>query len=304
VDGTGSEARFQRPAALAVDAQGNLFVAEETRHVIRRITPEGVVTTFAGKAGESGGTDGMGSDARFNSPQGLDVDGAGNLYVADASNHAVRKLTPEGVVTTVVGTSGMSGNMDGDATSALLNNPIAVAVTSSGDLLVMESSGGSIRKVTAEGMVSTVAGMAGSRGNSDGTGSDARFNLASGIASHSDGTVYIADTLNHTIRKGVPGPSLVPPAIHRSLEEQSAAEGTDLLLRVEVTGGLPWNVQWFRGGVELLGATNPVLVLRNVTGLAVGDSPIRPARWTSSSRRRSSRASRPRRSSRRTRRRS
>jgi NHL repeat len=115
-DGTGSAARFDDPVGAAVDGAGNLYVGDSANDIIRRVTPAGVVTTIAGKARISGTNDGTGSAARFNDPFGVAVDGATNLYVADRNNHTIRKLAPIGtnwMVTTLVGTAGVSGTNDG-----------------------------------------------------------------------------------------------------------------------------------------------------------------------------------------------
>jgi len=110
VDGTGAAARFWYPQGVAVDGAGNVYVADLKNHTIRKMSAAGVVTTLAGSAGVSGSADGTGSAARFNSPAGVAVDGAGNVYVADGSNHTIRKVTAAGVVTTLAGSAGSSGS--------------------------------------------------------------------------------------------------------------------------------------------------------------------------------------------------
>lgn len=126
-DDTGSAARFSYPDGIGVDSNGNVYVADSGNNTIRKITSAGVVTTLAGTAGTSGSADGNGSAARFNSPAGLAVDGAGNIYVADRNNNSIRKVTSAGVVTTVVGDG--STMVDANAfLPAKLNSPIGLAI--------------------------------------------------------------------------------------------------------------------------------------------------------------------------------
>jgi sugar lactone lactonase YvrE len=160
------------------------------------------VTTVAGLAGHLGSVDGTGSAARFRYPQRVAVDNAGNLYVT--VNSTVRKITPEGVVSTLAGVAGERGSMDGTGSAARFGYPNGVAVDSAGMVYVADSGNNTIRKITADGVVSTLAGLAGSSGTANGTGSNARFNSPGGLASDSAGFVYVADTWSHTIRKITP----------------------------------------------------------------------------------------------------
>jgi hypothetical protein len=163
------------------------------------------VTTLAGKARSHDSTDGTGAAAHFHFPAGAAVDSAGNVYVADQKNFTIRKVTPAGVVTTLAGTAGMFGSADGTGTSARFDNPVRVAVDSVGNVYVADAENATIRKVTAGGVVTTVAGAVGIRGSADGTGAAARFALPSGVAVDSAGNVYVADVGNATIRKVTPG---------------------------------------------------------------------------------------------------
>src|SRR5262249_44254767 len=126
-DGTGAAARFDNLSSVAVDSDGNVYVADQSHHTIRKITAAGVGTTLAGTAGVSGSADGTGAAARFNVPTGVAADAAGNVYVADAFNDTIRKITPAGVVTTLAGTAGMSGSADGTGTAARFDSPESVA---------------------------------------------------------------------------------------------------------------------------------------------------------------------------------
>ncbi|MHB8520044.1 MAG: NHL repeat-containing protein [Limisphaerales bacterium] len=205
VDGTGSAARFNGPSGVVVDGTGNVYVADTYNNTIRKVAPAGVVTTLAGRAGYGGSADGTGSAARFYGPSGVAVDSAGNLYVADTyPNSTIRKVTPTGVVTTLAGVAGYGGSADGTGSAARFNSPSSVAVDSAGNVFVADSGNETIRKVTPAGVVTTVAGLAGFSGSTDGTGSAARFYGPSGVAVDSVGNVYVAEYVNNTIRKGYP----------------------------------------------------------------------------------------------------
>ena len=200
-DGTGSAARFNYPTGVAVDSSGNVYVADLSNNTIRKVTPGGVVTTLAGTAAVTGSADGTGSAARFYYPSGVAVDSSGNVYVADQFNHTIRKVTPGGVVTTLAGTAGVDGSVDGTGSAASFKRPQGVAVDSSGNVYVADYYNHTIRKVTPSGVVTTLAGTAGDGRNLDGTGSAARFKYPYGVAVDSSGNVYVGDTSNHTIRK-------------------------------------------------------------------------------------------------------
>ena len=200
-DGTGSAARFDTPYGVAVDTAGNVFVADTFNHTIRKTTSVGVVTTLAGLAGSSGSTDGTGSAARFYYPTGVSVDTSGNVFVADSFNNTIRKVTSSGVVTTLAGLAGSSGSTDGTGSAARFGQPIGASVDTAGNVFVADTYNDTIRKVTSVGVVTTLAGSAGSSGSTDGTGSAARFSLPYGVAVDTAGNVFVADNANHTIRK-------------------------------------------------------------------------------------------------------
>lgn len=204
IDGAGATACFYEPVGVAADGEGNVYVADSGNHTIRKITPGGVVTTFAGTAGAKGSTDGTGPLARFSGPKGLVVDSAGNVLVSDRANHAIRRITPAGVVTTLAGTAGVKGSADGTAAAAQFNEPAGLAADGAGNLYVSDSVNDTIRKLTPGGMVTTLAGTAGATGSSDGTGAAARFNFPEGLAADRAGNLYVADHLNYTIRKITP----------------------------------------------------------------------------------------------------
>lgn len=210
IDGVGSAALFDNPRGIAVDNNTNVYVADMHNHTIRKLTPIGtdwIVSTIAGLAGNSGSADGTDSDARFNGPYGVAVDTGGNVFVADAGNSTIRKLTPVGtnwVVSTIAGLAGNNGSADGTNSVARFHYPTGIAADSGGNAYVSDQGNNTIRKLTPTGvnwMVSTIAGQAGNSGDADGTNSTARFNNPNGIAVDGSGNVYVADTGNSTIRK-------------------------------------------------------------------------------------------------------
>ncbi len=167
---------------------------------IRRIDVNGAVTTLAGLAGSPGAVDGTGAAARFATPQGIALDAAGNVYVADRSNQTIRKVTPAGVVTTIAGQVGVAGGMDGVATAATFNGPSALTVDAAGNVYVVDDNP-AVRRITPAGVVTTIAGGPGRIGAADGPGSLASFRQLRGIVVDAAGNLYVADTGNATVRK-------------------------------------------------------------------------------------------------------
>jgi sugar lactone lactonase YvrE len=240
LDGQGSSARFSFPAGLAVDANGNVFVADSGNNLVRKITATGMVTTYAGGPNPyHASVDGPGSDARFIgpfgiaadaagnvfvtegrnvrrimpdrwvatiagagaqlvSPRGIAVDRDGNVFVGDAGNYTIRKITPSFLVSTVAGQADQYGSTDGVGSFARFTGPTALAVDGAGNLVVVD--GNTVRTVTPDGGVTTLAGSAFDYGSKDGIGQVVRFNSPCGIAVSPLGGVLVADTGNHTIR--------------------------------------------------------------------------------------------------------
>jgi sugar lactone lactonase YvrE len=203
-EGTGTNAGFHAPFGITVDNVGNLYVTDLFNQTIRKITAAGVVSSLGGPARRSGSTDGTGGNARFNQPNGVAGDNGGQLYVADTFNHTIRKITSAGVVSTLAGLAESSGSADGTGNNARFNQPNGIAVDSAGQLYVADTYNHTIRKITSAGVVSTLAGLAESPGSADGAGSSAQFNYPGSIAVDSANSLYVADTVNHTIRKITP----------------------------------------------------------------------------------------------------
>jgi hypothetical protein len=200
-DATGAAARFNSPRGVATDSAANVYVADTGNNTIRKITPTGVVTTLAGTAGSSGSTDTAGGSPLFNSPRGIASDGAGTLYVADSGNSTIRKITPTGTVTTLAGTAGSAGSTDATGVAASFRSPTGVAIDSANNVYVADTNNHTIRKITAAGAVTTLAGTAGIASSADGIGAAARFNSPMAVATDNALNVYVADTSNNTIRK-------------------------------------------------------------------------------------------------------
>ncbi|MBD2715103.1 hypothetical protein KBK19_08655 [Microvirga sp. STR05] len=200
LDGSGEAARFYHPVGIALDSQGNLYVTDSENHTIRKINSAGLVTTLVGTAGRKGISDGAGIQASFNYPHGIAVGADGTIYVTDTENHTIRQISSTGVVTTLAGSAGKKGAPDGTGAAALFYHPSGIAVTAEGILYVADNGNHTVRKISRNGAVTTLAGMARKRGHADGTGPAARFDWPNGVAVDSQGLVYVADNVNSIIR--------------------------------------------------------------------------------------------------------
>lgn len=227
VDGIAASARFSEPFGIVAAADGTIFVADSGgANRIRRISPDGRVTTLAGSV--AGFTDGGGEAARFSTPSGLALAADGTLYVADTGNHAIRRIAPDGQVSTVAG-DGTPGDADGPAPQARFNGPIGIALAPDGRLLVADTYNDRIRAIDAAGIVSTLAGS-GQPGAADGVGVGASFDTPGGIAIGASGTVYVADTGNGLVRTIDPEGRVSTPAWARGdgfFRPLGLAVGTD-----------------------------------------------------------------------------
>ena len=195
------------PTAVAIDGSGNVYVAEydpvyyaNGYNRIRVVSPNGNISILAGSGARGGFADGAGGSARFNQPQGVAVDSAGNVYVADSGNNRIRVVSPNGTVSTIAGT-GVAGFADGASTSAQFSSPYGVAVDNAGNIYVADSGNNRIRVVSQiEGTVNTLAGS-GVAGFADGNWASAQFNQPKGVAlNNANGVLYVADSNNHCIR--------------------------------------------------------------------------------------------------------
>jgi sugar lactone lactonase YvrE len=210
VDGTGWAARFSFPGSVRTDNAGNLYVSDSFNNTIRKVTPEGVVSTLAGVPGTGGSTNGPAATALFQGTAGVVIDSSGNLFVADNGNFVIRKVSASGTVSTLAGSVGTRGVVDGTGGAANFYDPQNLAIDSEGNLYVADGKGNVIRKVTPAGVVSTFAGIGifgapGTTGSLNGQGASAEFNDPTGIAVDAQGNVYVADFGNDTIRKITPG---------------------------------------------------------------------------------------------------
>jgi serine/threonine-protein kinase len=201
VNAGGKAARFNAPHGVAADSAGNIYVADFSNGAVRKIGPDGVVSTFAG-TGAPGDLFGANRASTLYMPTDVAVDGAGTVYVADPYANRIRKVTAAGVVTTLAGT-GDIGSADGSAVTASFNHPNGVAVDGAGNVYVADSENNLIRKISLAGMVSTLAGS-GRAGNANGIGSAASFDRPQFLVADAAGTLYVADTYNHLIRMVTP----------------------------------------------------------------------------------------------------
>jgi sugar lactone lactonase YvrE len=200
-NGLDSLAEFNSPMALALDAQGNVYVVDGQNYMIRKVTPQGLVSTFAGN-GSQGYVDGPGNSAEFQSPNGIAVDAQGNVYVSEGASdddNRIRKISPAGVVSTFAG-KGKFGFADGPAAKAQFFSPAGLAFDQEGNLYVADQYNNRIRKITPAGQVSTLAGD-GHQGAVDGAPSTAEFSVPADVSVDLQGNVYVADDYNAMIRK-------------------------------------------------------------------------------------------------------
>ncbi|MDO3625535.1 NHL repeat-containing protein [Mucilaginibacter sp. BT774] len=215
----GNAATFAAPNGLAIDASGNFYVADQANNMIRKITPDGTVSTLAGN-GTAGFRNGTGADVMFNNPTGVAVDALGNVFVADFGNNVIRKVTSAGAVTTYAG-NGTVGFADGVDSLATFNGPDGIVVDRAGNVFVSDNHN-VIRKIGTDKQVSTFAGKVfGGPGFANGIGSSANFSLPGGLAIDASDNIYVADNTNNMIRK------ITPAAVVTTLAGQLTPGLTD-----------------------------------------------------------------------------
>jgi hypothetical protein len=200
-DGPAGAALFHSPSGITAGPDGTVYVADTNNNRVRKVAPDGTVTTFAG-SGTAGYADGPASSAQFAFPTGVAVDSGGVVYVADHNNSRVRKVAPDGTVTTLAG-SGVAGYADGPAASAQFRAPYAIAVDTVSAVYVADEADNRIRKISPDGTVTTLAGS-GVRGFADGPAATAQFDVPEGVAVNAAGIVYLADKHNFRVRMIVP----------------------------------------------------------------------------------------------------
>lgn len=198
-DGTGTQASFNNPVGLAIDASDNVYVAERQGNRIRKMTPSGVVTTLAG--GAQGFADGTGTSAMFWGLQAVKLDAAGNLYAPEYDNHRIRKISPAGVVTTLAG-NGATGSVDAQGTNATFQYPVDVALDAGGNLFVADCFNHKVRKIDPAGNVTTFVGS--TQGYLDATGTAARLNQPSFLEFDASGNLYMTEYGTPRLRKITP----------------------------------------------------------------------------------------------------
>lgn len=243
MDGTGAAAQFDTPNGLAIDTQGNLYVADTGNFTIRKVSASGVVTTIAGSAGIKGSSDGRGASALFSSPTGIAVDATGNLYVTDTGNNTIRKIDTTGQSSTIAGTPGVTGAVDNSGSAASFNGPTGIAVDSSGNLYVADCGNDTVRKISSAAAVTTLAGLAGQSGDIDAFGIGARFNDPTGVALDATGNIYVNDDGNTALRQITPTGSTstlasLPGGIHALGTNSSSFNG----VAVDASGNVYVNV--------------------------------------------------------------
>jgi sugar lactone lactonase YvrE len=267
-ESTGVPGGFNGATGIAVDSNGLIYIADASDDVIYTMSQEtGVANPLAGFSQQFGHQDGTGSAAHFSNPSGLAVDASGNVFVADSGNYTIRKITPAGVVTTIAGTAGTPGYADGTGSAALLGFLFGIAIDSSGNLYVTGI--GSIRKCTSAGVVTTLAGTPSTGGSADGTGAGALFSEPVGLAVDASGDMFVADSLNDTIRARYAAP-YGQPTIATQPANESVAIGASATFTVAASGVPVPNYQWLFDGTFVAGGTDATLTVTNVQATNLG----------------------------------
>lgn len=246
-DGKGQAARFSSPHEIVLDQDGNLLVADTFNHAIRKITPDGTVSTWAGGLNQEGTNDGFRTDARFKEPRRLALAPDGTLFVADTGTSTIRRIAPDGSVSTYAGTTGSSGHADGPALQAKFGSPGGMALDKAGNLYVCDANNRCIRRVSAEGMVSTVAGKVGVAGATPGTGGEARLFYPNSIVLDPAGRLFIGDLSANQIWVATPVAVMPPRLTSQWLNGKlqlswPATQGAQLQQAGRIDGEPAWTV--------------------------------------------------------------
>ncbi|MDR3606671.1 MAG: SMP-30/gluconolactonase/LRE family protein [Oligoflexia bacterium] len=277
-DGQGTSATFDFPTGIASDGAGTFYITDSGTNMIRVISSSGMVSTLAGQTGLSGYADGQGSAAKFSDPDGVVLDGSGNLYVVDSSNTCIRKVTSSGNVTTLAGSAKVSGSSDGQGSTAAFNGPQRITADRSGNLYVTDENNNTIRKITPSGYVSTIAGAAGSGGSANGYGSSATFNDPVGIVVGSSGNLFITDNGNNLIREASLDGSVTTLTGNGVYGDADGGAGTQAFFNGPTgiamdSNGNTFVVDSFSGVVRKISSAGQVTTIAgtpNVTGYADG----------------------------------
>ncbi len=193
LDGTTANAQFNAPTGIAVDAGGMVYIGDQMNHTIRKITPDGIVSTLAGSAGLKGAADGKGAAARFWDVSEITIDRAGAVIVVDKGNSAIRRISADGAVTTIAGVLPNRGSQDGALLTSRFFSPSGLARDTAGNIYLGDTDNFIVRKISGTSEVSTFAGKAGLNGKDDGFGASARFSAPQSMATDQQGNVYVAD---------------------------------------------------------------------------------------------------------------
>lgn len=268
VNGTGTAASIYGPNDIARDGSGNFYISDRGNHVVRKVTPAGVVTTLAG-AGVRGYAEGTGTAAKFNAPAGISVDGSGNVYIVDEGNYRIRKITPAGVVSTLAG--GVNTSVDGTGTAAGFYGMKGLVIDASGNLYLAEYNASKIRKITPGGVVTTLAGS-GTAGTVNGTGTSAGFYFPMGLSLDASGNIYVTQ-LDNRIRK-------VTPAGVVTTIAGTGASGVDNGPPLQATFNGTEGILWMPNGDLYIGDSQNHQIRKMGRDMAYSISPALPAGLT------------------------